>query len=179
MTSSFPLYRSRQAGTGFVAAHVWRQINPPELASRNPLTYSFVPNLVWLPAQVAGLSGIEGSFVQRFLQRVSLKIFKESPVARPHLTLVTKIWEMLPQPPEVSKVPLPELEDVSFFDPPGKFFSRRAAMIRRVGEAMRDGRATSKVISTRYTTGLPCVRADARSKLSVFVLEYAAAVDGG
>lgn len=179
LSSSFSLYRSRQVATGFVAAHVWRQINAPEGAARNPLTYSFVPNLVWLPAQVAGLSDIEGSFVQRFLQQLSLKIYRDTPVAEGHRELVTRIWELLPDPPNDSGIPLPDLAEVSFFDAPATFFSRRMAMIRLVGEAMRDGRSDRKVISTRYSAGLPSVPRDARTALSDFLLEYSARVGDG
>jgi hypothetical protein len=62
-------------GTSFVASHVWRELVPSGQASRERATYSFVPNLVWLPAQVSKLSDREGSFVQTYLQALSWKIW--------------------------------------------------------------------------------------------------------
>jgi hypothetical protein len=62
--SSFSEYNGARMGNGFVASHVWRKLTDNSSASQHPLTYSFVPNLVWLPAQVAKLSDREGSFVQ-------------------------------------------------------------------------------------------------------------------
>jgi hypothetical protein len=176
VSSSFPLYKGRQAGSGFVAAHVWRQINSPEGAARNPLTYSFIPNIVWLPAQVAGLSDTEGSFVQQFLQRLSLKVFRDVPVAGGHSALVTRIWELLPAPKDDDEIPLPAITDLSFFEPTEAFYSRRAAMIRRAGEALRDGGASKKVISSRYTEGLHSVAPAARLALGGFLIGYADAI---
>lgn len=43
-------------GNGFVASHVWRKLTNNGSASQHPLTYSFIPNLVWLPTQVAKLT---------------------------------------------------------------------------------------------------------------------------
>src|SRR5207248_16566 len=54
------VYGSAPIGNGFVSSHVWRMLRSGEYASRNPLTYSFVPNLVWLPGQVAALTDREG-----------------------------------------------------------------------------------------------------------------------
>ena len=60
------LYNRRCIQKGFVASHIWREIDPMHsnklLTSRDPWTYSFVPNLVWLPAQVSKLTDREGSF---------------------------------------------------------------------------------------------------------------------
>lgn len=51
-------------GTGFVAAHVWRKLRDGSDAPKNESTYSFLPNLVWLPAQLAKLTDREGAFAQ-------------------------------------------------------------------------------------------------------------------
>ena len=62
------LYQEKKIGNGFVASHVWRKINnsvvDADLASRDPLLNTFIPNLVWLPAQVSKLSDREGDFTQ-------------------------------------------------------------------------------------------------------------------
>jgi hypothetical protein len=76
--SGNPLYDGHTLGDGFVAAHVWREIsdNIGKLSSRDPITNSFIPNLVWLPKQVAKLTDREGSFAQTYLQALSVKIYR-------------------------------------------------------------------------------------------------------
>lgn len=67
----------RRMATEFVAAHVWRQCaDGGTLASRRPLLNSFVPNVVWLPSQIAKLTDIEGSLVQRTLQEMSWALYR-------------------------------------------------------------------------------------------------------
>jgi hypothetical protein len=178
ISSSFALYRSRQIGSGFVAAHVWRGINASEIAARNPLTYSFVPNLVWLPAQVAGLSDLEGSFVQRFLQRLSLELYRHTPVAAGHRALVDQVWDLMPSPRGESEVPLPPLHRLSFFDPTEAFFARRAAIIRRVAGALATGSPVGRVVSARYASGIPTVAREAREALAGFLDAYADVIVG-
>ena len=63
------LLHRRPLGTGFVASHAWRQLAPSGAAARNPATYSFVPNLVWLPLQVSKLTDREGHFVRPTCRR--------------------------------------------------------------------------------------------------------------
>ena len=91
-------YAGRHIERGFVAAHVWRVIEGDVLASRDPLTYSFIPNLVWLPTQVAKLTDREGSFAQAYLQAISRKIYEPFPLSSPLRTLVEPIWARLPAP---------------------------------------------------------------------------------
>lgn len=65
------LYNGKTMGNGFVASHIWREVDPSQssdsYAARDPWTYSFVPNLVWLPEQVSKLTDREGSFSQLYL----------------------------------------------------------------------------------------------------------------
>jgi hypothetical protein len=172
IASSFPLYRSRRMGTGFVAAHVWRSINAPESGARNPLTYSFVPNLVWLPVQVAGLSDLEGSFVQRLLQRAAIALYRDVEVARSHRELISSIWQLLPEPDFDAGVLVPDVAALSTFVPDETFFQRRAALITRVARGLTTGLPTGKIISTRYTSGIPLVEEDARLRLGEFLEQY-------
>ena len=62
-------------GSEFVASHIWRKVDADRLASRIPLLNTFVPNLVWLPSQIAKLSDIEGGIVQQTLQAISRGIY--------------------------------------------------------------------------------------------------------
>ncbi len=72
--------RGTRMGTEFVASHVWRVVNLDELASRVPLLNSFVPNVVWLPSQVAKLTDLEGGVVQRTLAAMSYRIYRDAVV---------------------------------------------------------------------------------------------------
>jgi hypothetical protein len=54
--SRFGEYAGARMGNGFVASHVWRRLTIDGYASQHSLTNSFIPNLVWLPAQVSKLS---------------------------------------------------------------------------------------------------------------------------
>jgi hypothetical protein len=173
VSSTFPLYRSRQLGSGFVAAHVWRAINDAGGAARHPLTYSFVPNLVWLPAQVAGLSDLEGSFVQRLLQRQSRRLYPDVAVAPGHRALVEQIWDLLPEPRDEPEFPLPEPDTLSFFQPTEAFLDRRVAIIRRVADALSSGSPVGKVVSSRYTAGISAIEPKTRASLATYLAEYA------
>jgi len=160
------LYRGARIGKGFVAAHVWRESTVDGvLASRHPLTYSFVPNIVWLPAQVAKLTDREGSFVQGYLQALSHKIYSSYQVEPAFQPMVEEIWDRLPMPGGIPEQGLPDVDDLNFFDVSDSFVSRRRSSIRVVRDAVdallagRD--PEGKVISSRYTEGLPEVAPDA------------------
>ena len=45
----------------------------------DPLAYSFVPNLVWLPSEVAKLTDRQDSFVQRYVQAISTRLYRDYP----------------------------------------------------------------------------------------------------
>ncbi len=138
---------------------MWRELDSAGgiLASRDPLTNSFIPNLVWLPVQVSKLTDREGSFAQRFLQALAIKIYRSLPLDPPLLPLVERAWRLLPDPgrPEIA---LPGLAEVSFFNHDPQFVRRRVRSIQKVAAALQaqgKGREIEgKVISSRYTSGL-------------------------
>lgn len=150
-------------GKGFVAAHVWRIRTDDLLASRDPLTYTFAPNVVWLPTQVAKLTDREGEFPQLFIQALSLEIFRESVMTAELDPVVERAWSVLPTPPIDGRL-LPSPDDLNYFACDEKFLSERLAKNRDVIEpmtALRDGGSYSrKVVSTRYGEGLPHVSKD-------------------
>jgi hypothetical protein len=153
------VYERAMLGKGFVAAHVWRQLASDELASRNPLTYSFVPNLVWLPSEVAALTDRDRSFVQTFTQALAVKIYRDRVVAEAQRKLAEQAWELLPF--DAGLIPrqgLPEVADLNFFEPNAAWLTRRIQAIRDVADALQlaaSGVAlTKKVISSRYTEGI-------------------------
>jgi hypothetical protein len=169
-------YRGRRIGGGFVAAHVWRELADGTLASRQRLTNSFVPNLVWLPAQVAKLTDREGSFAQTFLQALSRKIYAHRPLVACLQPTVEKTWEQLPLPFGIPEEGLPEPEELNFFVPTPSFFRARLHDIDSVLEALTavEGRRpiVGKVVSQRYSQGLGRIAfpgvADLRRDLQTF-----------
>jgi hypothetical protein len=119
------LYDGKRIGNGFVAAHVWRELTTGALASRNALTYSFVPNLVWLPTEVAGLTDREGSFVQSYTQALSRKIYRSHAVKPSLAGVVEEAWSLLPEPESIPSQGLPDVETLNFFMPTSAWLARR------------------------------------------------------
>jgi len=166
------VYDRRSIGTGFVASHVWRQLegDTAQLASRDPRTYSFIPNLVWLPSSVAALTDREGSFAQTYLQAIAHKVFRHQEVAPEFRAMVDDAWSLLPVPTEIPEQGLPAIEELNYFEETPQFVARRHQMIADVAAGLRTVAVGSelkrKVISTRYTEGLPLVRSDVAAELA-------------
>lgn len=161
----------RRMGGEFVASHVWRKVRHQELASRLPLLNSFVPNLVWLPSQVSKLTDREGSVVQETLQTMAWQIYRHAPVA-PHLKdVVEEAWNLIP-PPERS-VALPPL---NHFETTRRFFSTRENRFRTVLRALhrleRGQDLDEKVVTSRYTEGLPGVPRAERDAMRDYLLRF-------
>jgi len=164
-TSDAGPLRGARMGTEFVASHIWRIVNSNDLASRIPQLNSFVPNLVWLPAQVSKLSDREGGPVQQALQALSWATYRHAPVA-PHLAdIVDEAWAILP-PPRLSLDTVPEL---NWFETNPRFLSTRRSRLADVIDALErlaDGRPLDKkIITTRYTEGLPEIGQPERAAL--------------
>ena len=161
-------------GSEFVASHVWRVVKHDELASRVPLLNSFVPNLVWLPGQVAKLTDREGGIVQQTLQAMAYEIYRRAPVS-PHLQeIVEEAWALLPEP---TLKPQPfRLEDLNWFEPSDGFYrtrSRRLASVIEALEAIEQGLPVrERVVTTRYAKGLPRVSPAALSELKAFLQRF-------
>jgi hypothetical protein len=170
------LFHNRRIGRGFVAAHIWRELTSGELASRNALTYSFVPNLVWLPADVAALTDREGSFVQSYTQALSAKIYRNRIVSEPARTITEKAWELLPQRQGIPSAGLPDTNSLNYFVPSNRWLVGRFAKIRSVASALEAAAAgssiTGKIISQRYTDGLKTVDPDAALALQTHLQQF-------
>jgi len=110
------IYSNFKMAKGFVASHVWRKLSSKSgLASRDPMTNSFVPNLVWLPRQLSKLTDREGSFAQRYLQALSISIFKNIRLPEKKSQFVNKIWKMLESTTDIS-INEEEKQGLNFFD---------------------------------------------------------------
>jgi len=174
------LLHGKWLGTSFVASHVWRKLTDGTDAPRDRTTYSFVPNLVWLPSQLSKLSDREGGFVQTFLQALSVKIYRAVPIERPLRHLVEPIWELLPERAEASKIDLPDVADLNYFKFDEKWLMRRIRTLSSVVQALTDicsGTApVKKVVAARYGEGLERVESSAATTLRDELSAYRDAV---
>jgi hypothetical protein len=158
-------------GNQFVASHIWREVQHPDLASRIPVLNSFVPNLVWLPKQISKLSDLEGSVVQRALQSVSWAVYRDAPVDPRFGDAVDQAWQLLPEASLDCDLPL-----LNWFESNERFFSTRRSRLNDVVKALEKLGAgqpvESKVVTTRYGDGLPNVTEPARTQLLRFLLQF-------
>jgi len=158
-------------GSEFVASHVWRTVKHEQLASRVPLLNSFVPNVAWLPGQVAKLTDREGGVVQQTLQAMAWRIYRDAAVA-PHLAVVAEeAWALIPDPP-IEIEPF-ELDELNWFEATDGFYRTRATRLRAVIDALdavHEGRSLPRrVVTTRYAAGLPAVKQGTRADLRQFL----------
>jgi hypothetical protein len=157
-------------GTEFVAAHIWRKVNTDKLANQIPLLNTFVPNLVWLPSQIAKLSDREDGIVQRTLQALSRRIYSASPVESHLQSAVAEAWSLLPNPLVNVEV---DLDRLNWFVSTDRFFKGRKSRLNTVVDALETIAAgqplTRKVVASRYTEGLPRVDAERRQVLLQFL----------
>jgi hypothetical protein len=171
-------YRGARIGEGFVAAHVWRTLSDEGgLASRNQTTYSFVPNLLWLPGEIAALTDREGSFAQLYIQALAQKLYRHRAVAPRLTSLVEQAWALLPPAEGVPEQGLPATEELNFFLPTASWLATRKRRIELIADALDSasrGRPISEVgLSKRYGPGLrdvsPRAAAALRDKLRLFL----------
>jgi hypothetical protein len=163
----------RRMATEFVAAHVWRvTADGGPLASRRPLLNSFVPNIVWLPRQIAKLTDLEGTVVQRTLQEMSWSHYRHVPVEDHLADVVEEAWSLLPEPTQT----VHDSGAWNRFAPTDRFYATRrsnTAKVRSAVQAVLAGdELTAKVISTRYTEGLPTVSRPALQQLEAFLARF-------
>jgi hypothetical protein len=167
-------------GTGFVAAHAWRKLNDGSDAPKNELTYSFLPNLVWLPAQLAKLTDREEGFAQTLLQVVSVALYRRVPLAPKLAEFVAPIWAMLPVRKEGRGIDVPT-QGLNFFMYDDLWLARRRRAMQDVLQAVaatHDGvPVTSKVVATRYGDGLATLSRGSVGSLLALLGDYTEAVD--
>ena len=179
-------YRGRVIGTGFVASHVWRTLNPEVSsasgAAYDPFTYSFVPNLVWLPGSIAGLTDRIDSFAQRYIQALSWKIYRSYPLTSEVDEVVRESWARLPLPAGIPDDALPDLSEVNFFETTPKFVLARRKPVAAVSGALSAVSAGSAVdahvVSSRYAPTLATIDRQATRALSARLERYLDATAG-
>lgn len=166
--SPFPHLDGHRVGTGFVASHVWQLDLDGNRTARSAETYSFLPNVLWLPTEVSRLSDRAG-FTPAFLQALSHKIYRSEPVHPTMRATVDDTWALLPNPETVPPQGLPPTKDLNFFTPSAAWLTRRIDTIELIADALlmtaKGSPPSHKVFSTRYTEGLPTLGRSAARKL--------------
>ena len=131
-----PVYHSARRGSGFVASHIWREIRMDGvdlLASRHPRTYSFVPNVAWLPLQISKLTDHEGSYAQQVLQAISAGLYAEH--RHVHPPLIAQIWDSLPEPDAGVEI---DLDELNYFQVSARAIKSRKDYLLRDISAIED-----------------------------------------
>jgi hypothetical protein len=154
---SSPL-KGKLIDTGWTASHIWLEIGTGINANRDPRLNSFVPNLVWLPKQIAKLSDIDGGVVQTALKATSWNLYRTTTFTNDLHPLVENIWQILP-PPSSDFLSDFGTDELCFFEPTEKFYSYRKDVFHRYFSFIRDcaQEVPSEIsnITKRYFNGLP------------------------
>jgi hypothetical protein len=144
------------------------------------MTYSFLPNLVWLPAQLAKLTDREGGFAQTLLQAISLALYRDVALSPRLAAFVDPVWDALPVRDEVAEIEVP-LDRLNLFAFDHAWLERRRRTLSTVEESLAavgtGGPATSKVVSSRYGDGLNALDRAAVAHLHESLSSYREAID--
>lgn len=93
-------YGDSPVSRGLVCCHVWAG------TTMNPLLFSFIPNLVWLPADLAGLSDAHSTAIPHplhdVLKAVSQERYREV-VSSADTGRLEAAWNLLPTPRRVDR----------------------------------------------------------------------------
>jgi len=165
-SNAYSFVNGKNLGNEFVASHIWRKNQSGVLASRLPELNTFVPNLVWLPSQVAKLSDREDGVFQRALKEVSWGIYREIPLSPRTRLIAEKSWGLLPPPDTVRAVIDSE---INWFVSTPRFMKTRKSKLSSVIAALDrisdDLSAPLSLQPSRYRAGLPQVDTAKRMKL--------------
>ena len=174
INSNFPLYIGKKIGKGFVTAHCWMCKSNNYDSNVN----SFVPNLVWLPKPIAVLTDEKDSFAQQYVQYLSYKIYRQEQVKGILSTTINNCWKLLPKP---ALLPSSKKVVVNFFEYKEKMLETRILKIQNVQKALElciaGEKLSKKVISKRYTNGLPNVSKEHLIRLNSELKNYLKAVE--
>jgi hypothetical protein len=166
------IYSSRKMAKGFVASHVWRKLSDKSgLAARNPLTNTFVPNLVWLPRQLSKLTDREGSSAQKYLQALSVSIFKNVELPQTKSEFADMVWRMF-QAPDGIRTEGSENQRLNFFDMSDRDIQKRVSdLLTRIDKIKH--LSPGKLYCRRYFETYAKLPEKARTTLISKLSEYA------
>ena len=169
------VYPRSSRGHGFIASHAWRRIRIDGhscFATTHPRTYSFIPNLAWLPAQVAKLTDHESSYAQQVLQAISHALYAPAAAANP--PILADIWTSLPDPGLDLCIDLKQLN--YFAVSPRSISIRRGLLLREIGaveETLRSGQAgLDSPRSARYLPSLAQLAPEQTAGLRSWLAQY-------
>ncbi|NIO19884.1 MAG: hypothetical protein GTN76_03880 [Candidatus Aenigmarchaeota archaeon] len=168
-------YNGQKKGRGFVASHIWRIIrirNNELISSRHHMLNSFVPNIVWLPRQIAKLTDREGSPAQRMLQAISHKIYDSINMPEE----ISGLWNYLTFPEEY-KTPEINTDDLSFFVVDEKWLNRRikgliSEMDRIISIKETYDPKMKRIKCSRYCPSLAKIPLNKRQLLTEWLIRY-------
>ena len=102
-------YNDKQlvSGSGFVACHIWDEVGPGKAkATGIHEIFTFIPNIVWLPQDVAYLTDIPGSQIKDILKQLSVNLYHGEKMAKTDLQLIVDAsWEKLLEIPHNQLIP--------------------------------------------------------------------------
>lgn len=151
-----PDYDNKKLWRGFTACHVWRDLDEGKIAGADPWLYSFMPNLVWLPRPLSALTDFNRE-VMNLLQCTSTALYRDREMGTLHEYAEYAWSELTTVGMESGRVL--DLENLARFRVDVSFVERRLKylddVVVGVDEIICDGGLSEKLISSRYTTGLP------------------------
>lgn len=174
-SSKIDAYKKLKKGRGFTASHIWRIVNVNDeeiISNRHHLLNSFVPNIVWLPRQIAKLTDREGSDAQRMLQAISHRIY--SNIQMPEE--ISTIWEHLPFPKEYNKLEI-NLKELNFFKVGDRWLDQRIKGLESEIDRILAIKETfdpeiKKIKCSRYVPSLTKILIENRRSLNEWLLQY-------
>ncbi len=168
-------YRNKKLGTGFTSCHIWRVIEfegSEIISNRHHLFNSFIPNIVWLPRQIAKLTDRDGSIAQRVLQAMSYKYYRD--VTMPDD--IESLWEYLLCPSEYRTLEL-DTDKMNFFKITDEWILKRKSKLNNeISRILTIGEqyvpSMGKVKCRRYLPTLSTIPIENRRKLTSHLKNY-------
>lgn len=172
-----PLKRGQQQ---WWQCHVW------EGMTTNPLTNSFLPNLVWLPEAIGRLTdpdtkGAKSTLFQEEIKAIAWSLYRDAPVVAPLEETVENIWRSIPEPRSTA-LEADEAALVNWFNPSQKFHQALAKRHDQVWKAthalLADGNLHGIELTPKtYRSTLPRVGPNAWGALRSHLEPFAAALE--
>lgn len=85
------------SGSGFVACHIWDEYGKEcTKATGDHRLFTFIPNIVWLPKEIAYLTDIKGTPVRDLLKQLSVNLYHSVKISNPELqSIIEENWDKL------------------------------------------------------------------------------------
>lgn len=165
-------YHNKKMGKGFVASHIWRKLQGMDLlASEFYKTYSFVPNLVWLPKQISKLTDREDSFAQRYLQLLSFGIYGSEDVN----LKIREFWNLFEIPLEFQDKEV-DLTRLNFFKISEEQIAKRIRTLDKNVSIIKNVEnidpTSTKLHCSRYLAGLKYMQKSKLNELYAWLDEF-------